>query len=50
VRVDVAVVPCVMVKVEGESEILKSPAPITIWTPTFVLVAMEPLVPTTDNT
>lgn len=28
VRVDVAVVPCVIVRAEGESEMLKSPAPV----------------------
>lgn len=50
VRVEVAADPCVMVTVEGESEMLKSPEPVPIWTPRFVLVAREPLVPTTDST
>ena len=49
VRVEVTVDPCIKVTEEGENEILKSPAPVPSWTPTFVLVAREPLVPTTDS-
>jgi hypothetical protein len=49
VRIELTVDPCIKVTVEGESEMLKSPTPVPIWTPTFVLVAREPLVPTTDS-
>jgi hypothetical protein len=46
VRVDVAAEPCTIVTVDGDSEMLKSPAPFMIWTPIFMLVLREPLVPT----
>lgn len=50
VRVEATVDPCVNLTVEGESDMLKSPPPVPICTPTFVLIEIEPLVPTTDST
>jgi hypothetical protein len=50
VSVPVTVDPCVNVTVDGESEMLKSPTPVPICIPTFVLADKEPLVPTTDST
>ena len=46
VSVDVAPEPCTIVRVDGDIEMSKSPVPVKICTPIFVLVRMEPLVPT----
>lgn len=50
VRVETTADPCIKVMAGGESERLKSPPPVPICTPTFVLVDSEPLTPTTDST
>jgi hypothetical protein len=50
VRVEVTADPCIKVTAGGKSEMLKSPPPVPICTPTFVLIESEPLVPTTDST
>lgn len=46
VRVEDAAEPCTIVTVDADREMPKSPAPVRICTPIFVLVLREPLVPT----